>query len=273
MEPMFAFDTETTGLDRGSRAIEIAGVMFDETGVLSSFETLINPGMPIPPDVTKINGITDDMVKDAPDTREALLRFFSWVGDCRVAIAHYAQYDTGIVSWDAGRVGVVIPTDMLVVDTCELAKAIGATKNNKLDTVAAHYGIQRIGNAHRAASDVDMCYQIFQKMTDAKGHMPPAHFYRQWALAGHDYEFTASLPSLLVNLPQWIERGEPMPFVYEDEKGVQSTRTITPYGWCANNEYIYFHGHCHKRSAETGKHERRTFRADRVKEVLGLSAA
>lgn len=266
MEPMFTFDSETTGLDRGSRALEIAGVMFDDTGVLDRFETLINPGMPIPPDVTKINGITDDMVKGAPDTHEAMTMFFNWLGESRLGIAHYAQYDTGILSWDAARVGIAIPTDMLIVDTCELAKALAVTKNNKLDTLVAHYGIQRMGDAHRAMSDADACYQVFCKMTAAKGGMPPAHFYRQWALAGHDYEYTDALPAHLSDLPQIVERAEYLSFVYEDDKGARTERTITPYGWCKRGKETYLHGLCHLRQ------ERRTFRTDRVIEVQNKAA-
>lgn len=267
MEPMFTFDSETTGLERGSRAVEIAGVMFDDTGVLDRFECLINPGMPIPPDVTKINGITDAMVKDAPGTHEALCMFFAWIGECRSGAAHYALYDTGIISWDAARVGLAIPPHLKVIDTCELAKDLGVTKNNKLDTLVAHYGITRTGAAHRAMSDADACYQVFAHQTfKSPRGLPPASYYRTWARAGHDYEFPAELPSHLDHLPMLVEHGDALSFVYEDDGGARTERTVTPYGWHQRGTEVYFHGLCHLRQA------RRMFRADRVLEVLPQAA-
>jgi DNA polymerase-3 subunit epsilon len=56
-------DTETTGLDRSDRLVEI-GVVDDAGAVV--FQSLINPGMPIPPAASKVHGITDEMVRDAP---------------------------------------------------------------------------------------------------------------------------------------------------------------------------------------------------------------
>ena len=65
-----SFDTETTGLnpDKGDRIIEIGGISFDRRGIRSRFNSLINPGIPVPEKATEINGITNKMLEKAPGT-------------------------------------------------------------------------------------------------------------------------------------------------------------------------------------------------------------
>ena len=252
------FDTETTGLAPGSRMVEIAGIKFDASGVLDIFQTLINPGMPIPPDATKTHGIDDEIVADAPDAGEALTRFFGWLGEHRNLIGHYAQYDTGIISWDAARCGVVLPDGLTVIDTCEMARAVGATKRNGLDALVEHYGIERRGTAHRAMSDADACRQYFHIVRDLQPLSP-----LPWAHAGHDYRYTDEFPDGLAALPELVATGAPLSFGYEDKDGAATTRTITPYSWCVKptrdgRDIFYFDGHCHLRNAP------RQFRGDRV---------
>lgn len=256
----FVFDTETTGLERGSRVVELAAIKFDETGVIDRFETLVNPQMFIPADATKTHGITDEMVDGAPLLADVMEKFNAWREDIPVAVAHYALYDTGVLSWDLGRIGAALPFDLTVVDTCDIARALGVTKKNNLDALVEHYGITRIGTAHRAMSDADACLQYLLKVSGGGASWPG----KPWDAAGHDYRFTLDLPPNLADLPTRVGTGQPITFLYEDDKGKQTERTVTPYGWAERTDHpgtVYFHGLCHLRG------ERRTFRADRVLEV------
>ena len=65
---MFAVvDLETTGGSfRYEKIIEIAIVIFDGEKILDQFQTLVNPQRSIPPNITRLTGITNEMVKDAP---------------------------------------------------------------------------------------------------------------------------------------------------------------------------------------------------------------
>lgn len=248
-----AFDTETTGIEPGSRILEIAAITFDKNGIIEKNCQLINPGMPIPPDVTKINGITDDMVKDAPTADKVLPMFFE-VMESNFLIAHNAAFDTGMVSYEAGKAGMPIPGNLIVIDTCAMAKFLGETKNNKLVTLADHHGLVRMGDDHRAMNDADLCRQYFlyalEKMPQ-DGAVP-------WANAGHEYSFPDVLPPAVESLPGLVSAGEPFGFKYQDAKGDVTERTITPYGYAWIDGTVMFHGLCHLRQA------RRTFRADRI---------
>lgn len=259
-----AFDSETTGLDRGSRLLSLAGILFDDkTGeALDRREWTVNPGMPIPPDAAKVNGHTDEALKDSPDAGTVLREFFGWLPEHAVLVGHYAMYDTGILTWEAGRFGVEIPGGITVIDTCEIAKAVRATKRNSLDALVEHYGIQRCGEAHRAMSDADACMQYFAQMK-RDGVISS---FLPWDNAGHDYAYTDKFPEHLANLPAMVAAGAPLTFHYEDKDGQQSERTVTPYGWHAINGEVYFHGYCHLRQ------DRRTFHTERVLSVIPESA-
>ena len=260
MEQRFiAFDTETTGVEPGSRLVELAAVIFDENGVRDTFETLINPGMPIPPDVSKVHSITNAHIAEQPTAEDALIDFFDWIGTDARLIAHYACFDTGIVSWDAARFGLPIPDNTTVIDTCEIARAVNITPDNKLDTLADHYNIARVGEAHRAMSDAEICMQYFSLIDQPLSPLP-------WAQSGHDYGYSAAFPELLKDLPDLVATAAPIAFEYEDGKGGITERTVTPYGWASKNEEHYFHGWCHLRDA------RRTFRMDRVHSVTTAAA-
>ncbi len=256
MRKLIAFDTETTGLAPGTRPVEFAAVLFDETGILSRYESLINPGMPIPADVQAIHGITDEMVKDAPSAGEVLAGFLKWA-DTDHMVAHNAPYDVGIVSWVAGHAGIELPP-FKVIDTVEIAKSIKLTKNNKLATLIDFHGIQVAGDAHHAMRDAEACAKYLLINAESLTE----RFIRPWKA---NYEYTADIPINLTMLPECVRTGTPMTFTYKDDAGKTTERTIVPYGWAMQGVFM-FHGYCHLRE------ERRSFRADRVVNVEAVAA-
>jgi DNA polymerase III epsilon subunit-like protein len=252
-----AIDVETTGLEPGSRLVELAAVAFDESGAKSQFSELIDPEMPMPDDTTEKNGITQSMLIGKRKTDLVLSDFFSWAKEYEepLLIAHWAQFDTGMIAWSSERAGIKVP-QYPVVCTCLMAKAEGATPNNKLVTLEEHYGLQREGDIHRALSDADVCRQYFQLMRF--GDKPAPMNSIQWDKAGHDYAYTTQFPTALSELPDLIASGESLSFKYRDAEGKKTDRTITPYGWASVKGKLMFHGHCHLRK------ERRSFYAERM---------
>lgn len=163
-EEMVVFDIETTGLSAANCKItEIGAVLIKKGKVLDSFNMLINPEEPIPEEIVKLTGITDDMVKDQPTIAEVLPKFLDFIGD-RLLIAHNADFDTGFIRLAAKRLG--IPFENPYFDTVALSRFLNPElKNHKLDTLANYFGLGNF-NHHRACDDAEMLARIFFSMVE-----------------------------------------------------------------------------------------------------------
>lgn len=248
---IIAIDTETTGLSAGSRLLSLAAIAYDIEAdqVIDRQEWLINPGMPVPPDVTPVNGYTTDTVKDGVPASQALPELFAWLPPRPTLVAHNAPYDMGILNWECGRTQTPMPDGIQVIDTLQIAKTLKESKGNKLDALIERYGIQRIGEGHRAMSDADACLQYLVLMTKSGVK------YESRPLVC-DYHYIE-----MPDIAGAVEAGGKISFAYEDKGGESSERTITPYGWCARGDIAYVHGWCHLRE------DRREFRADRMRAI------
>ncbi len=164
-ETAVVFDIETTGLSaQNDRITEIGAVRIRDGQVLDTFNTFVNPGMPIPENIVSLTGITDDMVKDAPSEAAALEAFFDFLGKREdggemLLIAHNASFDTGFIRAAAARCG--LPFENPYLDTLALVRfLVPDLKNHKLDTVAEHYKLGDF-NHHRASDDAAMLAAIY----------------------------------------------------------------------------------------------------------------
>lgn len=110
------FDTETTDLplhdsaplDQQPHIIEIGGVFLspEDGSITDEFEMLINPGVPIAPGASKINGITDDMVAGAMTFGQALPQLVELFERAGLVIAHNLPFDRGMIRFELARLGV-----------------------------------------------------------------------------------------------------------------------------------------------------------------------
>jgi DNA polymerase III epsilon subunit family exonuclease len=92
-----AIDLETTGLDAGRDvAVAVAVVPFRGSEPIGGYETLVNPGRPIPAASTRIHGITDDMVLAAPRLGEVLDEIETLCGE-HVVVGHGVAFDLAIL--------------------------------------------------------------------------------------------------------------------------------------------------------------------------------
>lgn len=125
--------------------------------MLHEFATLINPEMPMHPDVVSIHGITNDMVKNAPVFSAIVPQLLGILDEC-VLVAHNADFDLGFLRSEMEHCGLRLPPYQ-VIDTLKLARKNGCFPRNNLGTIAAALGIDAAG-AHRALADVRMTQQV-----------------------------------------------------------------------------------------------------------------
>lgn len=155
-----AVDFETTGLNPYlNRIIEIGAVIFQGGTIIDRFDTFVDPGIHIPESASRINHITNDMVKGAPKEEDAIKDLVSFIGNAikgeTVLCAHNANFDAQFLSSALKRCGV--DSNLIFCDTlAESRKCVYGLENYKLETLASHFSISN-NSAHRAANDAEVC--------------------------------------------------------------------------------------------------------------------
>ncbi len=144
-------DTETTGIDRRARLVEIGALRVRGGVVVDQFQTLVDPGMAIPREVIRVHGITDAMVRGAPQADAALAAFLGWVSGATL-VAHNAGFDRRIFQQELARVGRPAP-GLRVFCTLRMArKGLPGHPGYGLGVLAQALHIP-VSGAHRALAD------------------------------------------------------------------------------------------------------------------------
>ena len=170
-DEIVCFDIETTGLKVQREAItEIGAVVLKNGKITDTFQTFVNPGRRLTPEIIGLTGITDAMLADAPPPEEALAAFLKFV-DGRPLAAHNAEFDIGFIRAGCRRAGLEF--DPTYIDSLILAQnLLPELHKHKLDIVAEHLDLPAF-NHHRASDDAGMVgYMLipfFEKMRREMG--------------------------------------------------------------------------------------------------------
>lgn len=163
-------DLETTGgAPDGGGITEIGAVKVrggEELGVLA---TLVNPGVPIPPFITVLTGITQAMLLPAPPIERVLPSFLEFIADA-VLVAHNAPYDVGFLKAACATHGYRWPNPR-VLDTAALARRVltrDEVPNRKLGTLAAYFRTAT-QPTHRALDDAKATVDVLHGLIGRLG--------------------------------------------------------------------------------------------------------
>lgn len=164
-------DLETTGGSPASCEItEIGAVKMRGGETLGTFQTLVNPGLAIPPSITFLTGITEAMVMPAPRVEAVLTAFSAFVGGT-VIVGHNVRFDLAFLGAAMDRHGHPRFSNV-VVDTCALARRLvrDEVPNCKLHTLAAHF---RVGHrpTHRALDDALATAEVLHALLERAGSL------------------------------------------------------------------------------------------------------
>lgn len=183
------FDLETTGLDytKGDRITEIGAIKVKNNQISKeTFQTLVNPHRPISPECIKICGITDEMVKDAPNIIEVMTKFIEFVED-GILVAHNAQFDMSFTrpEWEHASPFIEYPT---TICTKELDKVFyPEDKFHNLDIVCTRWEVSAPTDRHRALSDATSTAECFTKMISNKLKIPDLNTLLNKSAVYRDY--------------------------------------------------------------------------------------
>jgi DNA polymerase III epsilon subunit family exonuclease len=153
-------DLETTGLRPARAAIcEIGAVRLDGLLPAGAFETLVDPGLPLPAVVSSLTGLADRDLRGAPRVETAVRRFAAFAGDS-VLVAHNARFDLAFLDREVERLTgrrIAAP----VVDTVGLARRLLAGRAGRVSlTSLAHFFGTSVRPCHRALPDAQATAEI-----------------------------------------------------------------------------------------------------------------
>lgn len=173
--PFCVLDLETTGLTPATCEItEIGAVKYLGGELIGTFQTLVNPGVPIPPTVTILTGITHYMVIEAPMIAEALPTFLEFIGDS-VIVGHNVKFDMRFLNAAAEQFGYPRLGNR-TADTAALARRLvrSDVRNLRLETLATHFR-SPVTPVHRALDDARATAHVFFELLDRAGTLGVTH--------------------------------------------------------------------------------------------------
>ena len=284
-----AFDTEATGYSNvTARLVEIAGAKFrflpgaapppaedaphplaaiEERG---TFQELVNPGIPMPPEVIPIHHLDDAAVADAATPLEVLERFFAFCDDA-ILLAHYAPFDLGIMSFARAREGRGAPR-LAAIDTSILPKRLfPGAPNYALETLVKFLALPKT-DAHRALPDAFATRDLFRRCVAAMGDPAVVTIGDVVKLAGplltfeQFSEIPYALPAELSIVDDAIARHVDLMVEYRGGSKGGVPRRVTPSHLFAKDGGLFLEGYCHLDQAP------KSFRVDRIASATEISA-
>ena len=147
------FDLETTGLSASrDRMCEIGAVRVKALGIAETFETLVRPGVVLPPTIARLTGLREDELRVAPPPELAVRRFLAFASDAPLA-AHNARFDVGFLDVAVQRLtGQRVAA--AVVDTVWLARRLLHRRSERFSlSQLAHFFGTSCEPCHRALPD------------------------------------------------------------------------------------------------------------------------
>lgn len=187
MGTVAVIDFETTGIApaQGARATEVAIVLLEDGRIVDRYQSLMNAGVSIPPFITRLTGISNAMVAQAPSAERVMREASRFVGDAPM-VAHNAAFDRRFWVAELARAG--LPAPQPYACTLLLARRLyPQAPDHKLGTLVDFHGLPRTGAAHRALADAEMAASLLRHI-------------------GHDLQQRLGLPrvehELLVSLQQ-----------------------------------------------------------------------
>ena len=211
-------DLETTGGSPGANAITEIGAQKVRGGqVIGEFQTLINPGVSLPPFITVLTGITEKMLAPAPKIDQVFPQLLEFLGSETetVLVAHNAPFDIGFLKAAAVGLGYDFPK-FQVLDTVKIARQVlskDEVRNFKLETLSNFFKTETAPN-HRALDDVKATVAVLHGLIERLGTFGIFTLEELKEFSNRITKAQAAKKHLAVNIPS-----APGVYIFKDAKG------------------------------------------------------
>lgn len=164
-KPIVFFDLETTGTDNvKDRIVELAFIKLMPDGKQDKYVKRLNPGMPIPPEVTLIHGISDEDVKDCPTFKQIAHNLYDWIRGCDLGGYNSSKFDLPVLAEEFLRAGINVDfTERHMVDVQQIFFKMEA---RTLSAAYSFYCGKQLENAHSAEADIAATIEVLEAQLD-----------------------------------------------------------------------------------------------------------
>lgn len=163
--PIIFLDLETTGVDVAKdKIVEISLIKISPNGAEEVKTRRINPTIPIPPETTKIHGISDEDVKDCPTFREVAKSLAAFIEGCDFAGYNSTKFDIPMLAEEFLRAGVEV--DFRTRRLVDVQNIFHRMEQRTLVAAYKFYCQKELTNAHSAEADTRATYEVLQAQLD-----------------------------------------------------------------------------------------------------------
>lgn len=167
-KPLAVLDLETTGTwVEKDRVVEIGMIKIMPDGTRHEYLQRVNPGMPIPPNVTRITNITNEDVREKPGFKAIAKEALDFIGDCDLAGFNILRFDLPLLEREFYDAGLIFSwRDREIYDAQKIYHI-----HEKRDLMAAYllYCGKKLENAHSALSDAEAAADILDAQIQRYG--------------------------------------------------------------------------------------------------------
>jgi len=163
--PLVFIDLETTGVDVAKdRIVELSVIKVLPNGSEEVKTHRINPTIPIPPDITKLHGISNEDVKNCPKFREVAKNLAAFLEGCDIAGYNSAKFDIPLLSEEFLRAGVDF--DFRTRRLVDVQNIFHKMEQRTLVAAYKFYCQKDLINAHSAEADTRATYEVLLAQLD-----------------------------------------------------------------------------------------------------------
>lgn len=157
--PLVFFDLETTGVDPDNdRIVQLALIRVEPDGARTTYETLVNPQRPIPPQATAVHGITDDDVKDQPPFGGVVERVEAMLAGCDLAGYNSIRFDGPLLQAELRRAGSEL--DLRAAKHLDALVIFRLMEPRNLTAAYRKFCGKELVDAHSALADTEATLEV-----------------------------------------------------------------------------------------------------------------
>ena len=166
-------DTETTGLDpaEGHRLVEIGCIeLVNHLPSGNTFQTYLNPMRDVPPEASRVHGLTTDFLKSHPLFTEKVGDFIDFIGDATLVI-HNAEFDMKFINAELKSAGFKPLSMNRVIDTLPMARQKFPGQPASLDALCRRFKIDNSSRKfHGALLDSELLSEVYLELIGGRQH-------------------------------------------------------------------------------------------------------